>query len=90
MSIEPGFSMRAVQHESGLEVFQDYARRKEMQIVSPLIAFREYRKNSGLILEVGPYDAHWNRDAIKMVAALLSAESLQLRHKALFSPAKQQ
>lgn len=80
----------AVQHESGLEVFQDYARRKEMRIVSPLIAFREYRKNSGLILEVGPYDAHWNRDAIKMVAALLSAESLQLPHKALFSPTKQQ
>lgn len=68
----------SAQQEPEIELFKAYATNKGIQTVSPLSAFRNFRKESGLILEVGPYDAHWNREAIRILAALLRVELTQL------------
>lgn len=67
----------SAQREPEIELFKAYATSKGMRIISPLSAFRDFRKNSGLILEVGPYDAHWNREAIKILAGILRVELMQ-------------
>lgn len=62
------------QQDLGIEFFKASAISKGMQVISPLSTFRDYRTKSGLILEVGPYDAHWNSEAVRVVAELLGSE----------------
>jgi len=59
------------QNDIGLDIFKTYAQDKGAKVISPITEFREYRKKTGLILEVGPYDAHWNREAIRILTTVL-------------------
>lgn len=42
-------------------------------IVDPTPTFRDYRRHTGLTLDVSPSDRHWNRAAVEHVASALAA-----------------
>ena len=43
-------------------------------VIDPTVAFREYVAHTGRVLEVGPYDRHWNGDAVRIVADLIAEQ----------------
>ncbi len=57
-----------------LRAFKRTARSVHANVIDPEAAFREFVSKSGSALEVGPYDRHWNRSAVQVVAEKIAAE----------------
>jgi hypothetical protein len=55
-----------------LKFFKSAAHAIHATVLDPTSLFREYVETSGQILEIGPYDGHWNGDAIQLVAELIT------------------
>lgn len=53
--------------ELGLLV--DIAKAQGAVVVDPTVRFRSFVSETRKILEMGPYDRHWNPDAVRLVAA---------------------
>lgn len=58
-----------------LQLLRTEAEARKAIVVDTTKAFRAFEAGSGRSLEVGPYDHHWNRDAVR-VASNLIAEKL--------------
>lgn len=54
--------------------FRHSAKTGNAFIIDPTDEFRAFVNASGRNLEVGPYDHHWNRSAIRIIANLISQE----------------
>lgn len=54
--------------------FRSAARTIHATVIDPRPAFREFVSKSGRTLEVGPYDRHWNAEAIRIVANEIAKE----------------
>lgn len=52
-----------------LGLFAEIAKAHGAIVVDPTARFRNFVSKTSKILEVGPYDRHWNPDAVQLVAA---------------------
>lgn len=61
-------SAEAATENGDLQLFKSAARSNHATLIEPGPAFHEFVSRSGRILEIGPYDRHWNRDAVQIIA----------------------
>ena len=70
----PGLSDGLTKDYPGLESFLAQAHALNATVIDPTPFFREFVSRSGRGLAVGPYDKHWNKSAIKIIAEGIGAK----------------
>jgi hypothetical protein len=65
------FSQRSLEPE-GVKELSTKALVNGINIINVSLPFQEYVSSSVRVLEIGPYDKHWNRDATKIVAGAIA------------------
>lgn len=44
------------------------------RVIDPTSSFREFVSRSGRALEIGPYDKHWNKNAVQILSGIIAQE----------------
>jgi hypothetical protein len=55
-----------------LQLLRDAARQYGAIVIDPTPKFRDFVARTGLALEVGPYDRHWNSEAVRLVSTAVA------------------
>lgn len=59
---------KVTSENADIQSFRSATRSMRATFIDPVPEFREFVSRSGRILEVGPYDGHWNSDATEIIA----------------------
>lgn len=70
-----------INESSDLKLLKAKAYMMHAIVVDPTVAFQRFVADSGRILEVGPYDHHWNGNAVQILADLISTSLIQFKAK---------
>ena len=54
--------------------FKSTADNNRFVFIDPTNKFKEFVFSTGMNLEIGPYDHHWNRNAVDIVAQLIARQ----------------